>query len=253
MKKNLLFIAKALTVVAAVAFVSCNKDNKPSRGSYDDDDEEQYEGIVKIDGDFSDWNGIDCSTASLPSDGMTASTAIRTFKLTGDAMYFYIYAEMDASQLDMESEWTNPVDIYINSDNNGATGGIFYLWDPLGYEYLIESNLLAFGEFSDWSEPTFYKFTGEDGTDMWASNPPAVEQLASANLCKAAGKIEGGVAKWEMSVLRALIPGLNNTINVGIMMQSPEWTRIGSLPAGPMVDGEETFEAPLKFTLPDTI
>ncbi|MDE7128038.1 MAG: hypothetical protein K2O58_09155, partial [Bacteroidales bacterium] len=90
MKKNLLFIAKALTVVAAVAFVSCNKDNKPSRGSYDDDDEEQYEGIVKIDGDFSDWNGIDCATASLPSDGMTASTAIRTFKLTGDAMYFYI-------------------------------------------------------------------------------------------------------------------------------------------------------------------
>ncbi len=246
-------MAKAFSVIAALAFVSCEKKPVNNGGNDDDDDDNSFVPAVTIDGNFSDWNSLDCAAAVLPDGAMDLYTAIKTFKLSGDEMYIYIYAEFDKSKLDMTGEWTNPVDIYINSDNNGETGGIFYLWDPLGYEYFLENNLLASGEFSDWSETMFFKFTGEDGTDVWAVDPPARQELSSANLCKAAGKIEGNVAKWELSILRALIPGLKNTINVGIMVQSPEWVRIGSLPVGPVVEGEETYLAPLQYTLPDAI
>ncbi|MCM1503014.1 MAG: hypothetical protein NC115_10165 [Bacteroidales bacterium] len=253
MKRNLLFMAKAMTIIAAMALVACSKDNKPSKNHGDDDDEDTFQGLVTIDGSFSDWNGLDCATATLPDGAMENFTALKTFKLSGDGMYIYIYAEIDKSVIDMAGDYANPVDIYINSDNKDLTGGIFYLWDPLGYEYLIENCLLANGEFSDWSEPMYFKFTGEDGTDVWATNPPAREELSSANLCKAAGKIEGDVVKWEMRIMRALIPGLNNTINVGLMIQSTEWSRLGSLPVGPVVDGQETYTAPLQYTLPDAI
>lgn len=253
MKKTFMFMAKAFSIIAALAFVSCEK--KPANNGIndDDDDDDNFVPAVTIDGNFSDWSGLDCSTAVLPDGAMENYTAIKTFKLSGDEMYIYIYAEFDKSKLDLSSEWTDPVDIYINSDNNGDTGGIFYLWEPLGYEYLLENNLLAFGEFSDWSETNYFKFTGEDGTDIWAVDPPAREELSSANLCKAAGKIEGNTAKWELSILRALVPGLNNTINVGLMVQSGEWARIGSLPVGPVVEGAETYVAPLQYTLPDAI
>lgn len=140
MKKYLSFFAAA--VMASCAVVSCNKPNN------DDDPEEPEEPVstdveIAIDGDFSDWAAITETSADKKvyfcADGADGYKNIRNLKATSDENCIYMYFEVAASKIYMADgyaqgnswdgipglkaeSWAQPIWIYIDSDNNPATG-----------------------------------------------------------------------------------------------------------------------------------
>lgn len=242
MKKTFRLIA-ALAAVS-VAFAACNKEN----GSKNDEEGgEETEALIKIDADFADWAKADLlvdykggNNGWLMTDGQRLDL-LKALKVAADGVYLYIYAEVDRNTNDgggirwdgveLDPAFAGPIDIYIDADANAETGGINWVWEPFGWEYLFESATVFSATPGDLSDGSLFGFTGEDGTDIWAVDPPAREDLTQAGFATGAGVVENGVVKYELSLVRALMPKIKgNQITLGVIVQSDNWRLIGAYP-----------------------
>ena len=254
MKKVFLLMAAAMMVMT----VACNNkpSNKPAGGN-----EEEDEVLIKIDGQFADWNAltdikvakhnplyegevIESSGEKLLFDGMN------NLKAVADQFYLYLYFEVDMSlqhpeDLDWQGEvreaaYAGPVEIYIDADNNGETGAANWLWDPCGTEYNIELPALCSIDVTDpeadpLKDSASYEFTGEDGEEWWGDvfNGKIINQLG---LVAAKGARDGDILKYEVRVARTFLNKLGKKAAVCVEVLSENWALMGHLPQ-PSGDG----------------
>lgn len=252
MKKILLFMAAALTV-ATIA--SCSKDDDKDDNKKPDDTEKPdpkpdpvEEDLITIDGKFDDWAKItDAATASRASENIgwmqtdnQRIDALKTLKVTADGSYIYLYVECDLTVeyqggtswdgSELGKAFAGPIDIYIDADGNETTGGIYWTWVPIGWEYMIEA-AGAFSTEGPIADAGTFQFTGEDQTDIWAVNPPAREDISRDGLFNGISVKDGDTMKVEISIVRAFLPKITgNKINIGVLAQSTNWTLHGLLP-----------------------
>lgn len=266
MKKIFLFMATALMVAA----VSCNKPDDQKKPVDPDPDPDETEALITIDGKFDDWAKVtNAATASLVAANAGWAQAdnqridaLKTLKVTADGSYIYLYVECDMTvEYQGGTSWdgsplgkafAGPIDIYIDADGNETTGGIYWTWVPLGWEYLIEA-AGAFSTEGEIADAATFMFTGEDQTDIWAVNPPAREDVSRDGLFQGISVKDGNTMKVEIALIRAFLPKIKgDKINIGVLAQSTNWTLHGLLPQIEQTGtslGENTCGA-LSVTLP---
>ncbi len=227
--KKFYFIA----AIALAALVACSKDddNKNSGNSSKTGDD----GIsIKIDGDFSDWKGDGIVVSELGDEVETSYPNLHVMKACADKKNVYFYFEYELA----EDQTVAPIDILINSDNDVTTGFTSWIWvdEACGWDYMIESEqgfLNEAGGIADLSDATIYKCVAGDGQDAWDSGsvmePQNVEDFIA---CK--GSVKGGVAYFEVSVVRSVI-NANKTgkLAFGVTMTDAttgDWITTGILP-----------------------
>lgn len=141
MKKYFSFFCAAAMTCCAI--VSCNKENSgnggDNHGNGGNGGDKPTEVNISIDGDFSDWDAITETspdgTAYFCAQGAEGYTGIRNLKATSDADCIYMCFEVSTSKIPMKEgghhgdSWDGmgfptpaPLWIYIDSDNNPATG-----------------------------------------------------------------------------------------------------------------------------------
>lgn len=249
MKKILSFLS--VVAMAAAVVVSCGEKNNPNTpgdqpgGSTDDPVEED---LITIDGKFDDWAKLtDVTTTSWVEanaewhqEDNQRIDALKTLKVAADGSYIYLYVECDMSVeyqggVDWEGKtlgkaFAGPIDIYIDADANETSGGIYWAWVPLGWEYLIEA-ATCFSNEGPIADAATYMFTGEDQTDIWQVNPPAREDISRDGLFNGISVKDGKTMKVEIALIRAFLPKIKGTkINIGVLAQSTNWTLHGLLP-----------------------
>lgn len=179
----------------------------------------QKPALIQIDGNFEDWNAVPSEQLSSATSSSGASlTALQEMKVCADDNYIYIYLVYDQSNV-------APLDIFINTDNDPASGGNSWLWDPCGADFLIEG------------------FTTEKMEDAivfnWPSDKPQdgwewVEVLGAgsgiANMSEPK-TVNGTIVETEISIIKEMLPTtLASEISIGIFSSNEDWAETGSLP-----------------------
>lgn len=246
MKKFFIFFTSAAMIFASIAFTACQKQN--SKKSANIEEEDETADLITIDGLFTDWEkakDVVVSNMVPENAGWTQADhqridALKTLKAVADANYIYLYMEVDMSINDgggtnwegkpFEPNVAGPLDIYFDTDVNNTTGGIYWTWVPLGWECMFESASAFEETIGNLSDGVAFKFIGENQTDVWATNPPAREDISKDGFAVGAGKKEGNIVKYEMKLVRAFIPGLKDKVGIGVLVQSRNWQLLGLQP-----------------------
>lgn len=252
MKKVLAFAALAATLVS---FASCQKEEnkKPNRV---DEDENTYVSPITVDGNFADWDALDASKVAVATcaEGRTELAALKTIKVYCDEVYLNVYLEFDPAQVDPKSETALPTHIYLNADNNSATGGYGVgenladanaEWIEGDAEFMLEASLLAWdgsGTVQSY-DPSLFKWYGEVGTSGWDWTDPNIEpnddNLWGAILAGGVGSGAGSVTdgKYEIQITKELLTGVSfaDTFTLGVDIQQ-NWNSIGWLPNAPVTE-----------------
>ena len=229
MKKVFLAI---LATIAVVGMVSCNKDDNGKSGKGKKTDTEVN---IKIDGDLADWADVAVG-AEVSEETLETRAALLTLKAAADATNLYIYFE---AQLE-EDQAEAPIDIFINADGDTSTGFSSWLWNNVGWEFLLESEtgyLASATAVRDMDDMNIYKaktWQGADGAqlDGWGTGAE-MEQLELSGFCASAGKVVNGIAFVELSIARSAINArTKGTIGLGVEVHNAGWADIGMLPIG---------------------
>lgn len=179
----------------------------------------QKPALIQIDGSFEDWNEVPSEQLSSASSSPNASlTALQEIKACADDNYLYIYLVYDQSKV-------APLDIFINTDDDTATGGNSWLWDPCGADFLIEG--FATEKMED---ATVFNWPAGKPQDGWEW----VEVLGSGSGIARMSEpktISGNIVETEISIIKEMLPtSLASEIGIGIFSSNEDWAETGSLP-----------------------
>ena len=178
---------------------------------------------IKIDGDFSDWAKLDPGVVSVAYSAENPRLgALKMMKAYADEEAVFVYFEYDISQLTLEA---TPFQVFINSDNNTATGCSGHhklvMWNDAGYEYLTERYIFWEGNLCDYYAP-IYKWAGQDREEGW-------NWMSWADFGAAVGA--GNYGAYEVRIDRYSMD-LNDSFTLGINIESSDWQTLGYLPNG---------------------
>lgn len=270
MKKIFLFIASAMVI-----FASCNKDPKKPNKPIDDEEGDE---LILIDGQFADWaaaegvvtvkSDAEYEDETIDGEGGQRIDCLKTMKVVADKYNIYFYAEVSMAEGDkyqgginwngetVDPAWANWIDIYINADNKTETGGINWVYDPYcGWEYNYEfqfaiedGSMVENGDILE-SEDGLFHFTGEDGTDIWASEPPTREGITGEGIFAGKAVKDGDLIKIEVSLTRSFMT-LGNKVCVGMEVLTSNWMLNGLLPQANQGDPMIWNGKLLEITLP---
>ncbi|MCR5409219.1 MAG: fimbrillin family protein [Bacteroidales bacterium] len=179
---------------------------------------------ITIDGDFSDWESLDPSLVSVAyTAGNSRATALRMMKAYVDANALFVYFEYDVNQL--TTDFT-PLQLYINSDNNTATGCAGYdkfsMWSDAGYEHLVEGYIFNGGYLENYYG-FLYNWSGADGEEGWFWDEST--RIGGA----VTGR--GDYQAYEIMLDRSYLT-LPDSFTIGLNIESNDWQTIGFLPNG---------------------
>ena len=245
MKKVFLAI---LAAIAVMAMVSCNKDDQNKGGKKGGKTATVVD--IKIDGDVSDWKDV-AVAAELDEDTVAPGRdSLLTLKLAADATNLYVYVEY----LVPDNAYV-PVDIFINSDGDTATGFSAWLWSEIGWDFWIESedgcmsdktNMRNMEDMTIYKAVTWQNAAGEQlgGFDAGAK----FEKLETKGFCTSAGDVVNGIGRLEMAIERSAINiRSKGKIGVGVEIHCGNWRDNGILPQ--ISAGDELAPA-VEFMLP---
>ena len=236
MKKTFLTILTVLAMVSMVA--ACKKDPKPNDKPNDNPNDEPTE-VVTIDGNFADWAALKNVASAEPGED-AAYPGLLLMKAVADETNIYVYFEYELQDLgDMGIQAAAPFEIFVNSDNNTATGGASWLWSEVGYEYMLESEdgfLANATTVRDMGEDIgLFLFDGVDGVDAWGDGGHLTKQEVTA-FCESAGTVKNNIATVEVSFLRSVVNATKKgTVAIGLAaydLSDPNWHTSGVLPLG---------------------
>ena len=183
--------------------------------------EPEYVSPITIDGDFSDWAGLDASKVSVATCNADAKwTALKTVKVYADAVYVNVYFEFDADELaDLSSV---PFHVYINEDASAAAGNDQFLGQG-GQDWLLEGFVFSEGAFCSY-DPYLFSYDGAEDTVEWAYTEILPENSGI-------GSGAGAGNAYEFSLMREMLMGVNlaDTFTVGFDIQQ-SWNSVGVLP-----------------------
>lgn len=192
---------------------------------------------ITIDGDFADWAELpddQLAKADLDDNATTDGCKAIKFIANGDYLYFYI-------QYSGEEDEVGVLDLFINTDDDPATGMDTWLWSPSGADILFEGGTdvdTETGQELWW--PDYFKSIGTGWE--WDTLDPAPNVVMSD-----IKKLANGDKALEGSIMRASIPGFN-ACEVGVLVQGPGWSgEKGWLPETHVTEGAAPM---LKVQLP---
>ena len=165
---------------------------------------------IKIDGDFTDWTYVEFSNVNEGGSGGTL-LGVKTFASAG-SLNFYLEGTEDFNLAVM--------DMYIDADNNPATGFQFWAYPVAsGAEYLFEGSVP-----DEWGDVLIH--TGGDN-DGWSWDAVSdFETMVKFSEIKE----EDGKKVVEFSIKRDGLGVLKNYVNFAIQESDEGWSMIGSIP-----------------------
>lgn len=144
--------------------------------------------VFKIDGSGSEWNGIPV----LSSGGSNP----KTMKAANDKDYLYLLIE--GSMLNVKTQ------IYVNTDNNNASGYKPSKWSSGGADYLIENG-------------TLYQYTGSGSNWSW-KKLAALKSIAGYALNETLAEV--AIPLKDLGITD------KNTIGIGVMLNDSAATQL---------------------------
>ena len=193
---------------------------------------------IVIDGDFSDWDNLPADQlAKAVADENATLDGCKAIKFISNADYLYFYMQYDGTE-----DEVGVLDIFINIDDDPATGLNTWLWSPSGADVLFEGGTDVDTETGDelwW--PDSFKAIGTEGWPWEELDPaPNIEHSAIKKLANGDKALEG-------RIMRASVPGFT-ACEVGVLVQGPGWTgEKGWLPETHVTEGSLPM---LKVQLP---
>ena len=245
----------ALLCAAALAIVACKPQNGPEGPNTDDPDEKEYVQIVKVDDNsLADWNNVPAEYLATTTHVEGASMdGLKSVKVYADELYINLLVEVN-DEVVTDRAWT-PFHVYINADNNAATGGFGDQWITPDVDVMLETAIFADGAAQ--YNPAVFKWWGADGESGWLwtdpENPGTADNGWGAVVPE--GSMPIGVAqmvdgKIEIQLLWELIPAnwAGDKFTIGFDIQQ-EWNSVGILPnAADDETGSEVLAEKLEVT-----
>lgn len=186
---------------------------------------------IKIDGDFADWKDLPADLlAESKVDENATMEDLHVIKFISDADYLYFYIQYSGA-----ADAVGVLDIFINTDNNAATGHSSWLWVDSGADILIEGGTDVDTETgAEMWWPDFFKFIDGGDPSGWTWDPLEAEGACTYSEIKA---VDGGDKAIEGKIMRASIPNFT-ACKVGVLAQAPEWAgEVGNLPETHVTEG----------------
>jgi 3D (Asp-Asp-Asp) domain-containing protein len=175
---------------------------------------------VKInDNSLNDWTTVTKDVIPLGS----RKGVFNNVKLDYDGNYVYLYVEMTGKKAD-----ANIFDIYMDSDNNPATGLLTGTFTDGGYDILMEGQLLTAGL------DIFY-FIGTYQNNFGNYKVQSISESYTLGTIKE----EGGLVKFEVRIARGKLTGLSGSgLRIAIQAIKNDWSvTLGNAPN----DGTSSF------------
>ena len=244
----------ALMCAAALAMVACGEKN-PVDDPNNDDPVDEYVQIIKVDDNsLADWNNVPAEYLATTTHVEGASMdGLKSVKVYADELYINLLVEVN-DEVVTDRAWT-PFHVYINADNNAATGGFGDQWITPDVDVMLETAIFAEGAAQ--YNPAVFKWWGADGESGWLwtdpENPGTADNGWGAVVPE--GSMPIGVAqmvdgKIEIQLLWELIPAnwAGDKFTVGFDIQQ-SWESCGILPnAADDETGSEVLAEKLEVT-----
>lgn len=244
----------ALMCAAALAMIACEPKNNPENEN-NEEEEQEYVQIIKVDDNsLADWNNVPAEYLATTTHVEGASMdGLKSVKVYADELYINLLVEVN-DEVVTDRAWT-PFHVYINADNNAATGGFGDQWITPDVDVMLETAIFADGAAQ--YNPAVFKWWGADGESGWLwtdpENPGTADNGWGAVVPE--GSMPIGVAqmvdgKIEIQLLWELIPAnwAGDKFTIGFDIQQ-EWNSVGILPnAADDETGSEVLAEKLEVT-----
>jgi PKD repeat protein len=183
---------------------------------------------VVVDGSFGDWDNVADLYSFPDGEGRTLLQA----KVIDSKSFLYLYIKGTASI-------GNVLQVYIDSDNDGATGWGYWNWFTTpGIEYLMEAVIVPWDGTT--ASSVLKTATGADVNWPW-------EDFISTNAIYAQSEYVtvGSNKVIEIALLKDMFtkPALGNKIRFVICNSDSNWSNVGSIPP------KETEAVPVTYTM----
>ena len=154
----------ALMCAAALAMIACEPKNKPENEN-NEEEEQEYVQIIKVDDNsLADWNNVPAEYLATTTHVEGASMdGLKSVKVYADELYINLLVEVN-DEVVTDRAWT-PFHVYINADNNAATGGFGDQWITPDVDVMLETAIFAEGAAQ--YNPAVFKWWGADGESGW--------------------------------------------------------------------------------------
>ena len=252
----------ALLCAAAIAMVACGDDNPENKCPDCGNDpctcvpDVEYVNPIDVtDGTAADWDALPAAYVATTTHADGASMdGLKSVKVYADEMYINLLVEVN-DEVVTDRAWT-PFHVYINADNNAATGGFGDQWITADVDVMLETVVFADGANYPYN-PAVFKWWGADGESGWLwtdpENPGTEENGWGALVPEGSMPIgtsqavEGG--KIEIQLMWELIPAnWADKFTVGFDIQQ-SWESVGILPnAADDETGAEVLAEKLEVT-----
>ncbi|CAM3986457.1 PKD domain-containing protein [Pedobacter westerhofensis] len=168
---------------------------------------------VKIDDQsLDDWAGVTKDVIPLgPKKGV-----FNNVKLDYDGNYIYLYGEMTGKRSDAVI-----FDIYLDSDNNPATGLLTGTFIGGGYDILLEGPVLS-------QDLGIFYYNSTNQNDFSAFTPQSITEAYNLGTVKE----EGGVVRFEVRFARGKLKGLTGSgLRIALQAIKNDWSAtLGNAP-----------------------
>ncbi len=192
---------------------------------------------IYIDGNFSDWEEFSRPTNLRYTEASTNENAVDTslydMKWITDDNFIAFYMEFSAGD-----GVVNMFDVFMNVDDNEATGYNGYMWTNLGADYLIEWTI-------DGSNGLYYYPANADDNWRWESTG-----IDNYFYLSPRSNLSNGHIAIEGAIFRSKIPEQIQSLKVGVFTSNTNWAVTGCLPqrtinGNGVISKSPTLEVPL--------
>ena len=209
--------------------------------------------ISLTDGSLADWDALPAAFVATTTHAEGASMdGLKSVKVYADQMYINLLVEVN-DEVVTDRAWT-PFHVYLNADNNAATGGFGDQWITPDVDVMLETAIFADGAAQ--YNPAVFKWWGADGESGWLWTDPngVADETNGWGALIPEGTMPIGNAqmvngKIEIQLMWELIPAnWADKFTVGFDIQQ-SWTSCGILPnAADAEDGSEVLAEKLEVT-----
>ena len=209
--------------------------------------------ISLTDGSLADWDALPAAFVATTTHAEGASMdGLKSVKVYADQMYINLLVEVN-DEVVTDRAWT-PFHVYLNADNNSATGGFGDQWTTADVDVMLETAIFADGAAQ--YNPAVFKWWGGNGESGWLWTDPngVADETNGWGALIPEGTMPIGNAqmvngKIEIQLMWELIPAnWADKFTVGFDIQQ-SWTSCGILPnAADAEDGSEVLAEKLEVT-----
>ncbi len=250
MTRKLIFSALFTMVVVAMASCTDPNDDGPTVGQTD------REIISVTDSSLLDWENIPegylFETTCAPNASMNG---LKSVKVYANKRYIYLLVEVN-DEVIIKRKYT-PFYIFVNADNNTATGGYGDQWITADVDFMMEGGIFIDGENGPYN-PLVYKWWGEDGENGWQWFNPSVETLGEEGwgpffqsdlIPLGFSQIVDGKVEIQLQYKLIPLPFDDEAFTIGFAVQE-EWVDAGILPnADDAADGSQVLAEKLQVLI----